>query len=592
MNSFTAFYPFGYAKDEPGINISEAMAARFGLRAGNISEAELSDAVTVATGGVNGSTMRHAEGILYRRPDGKYMLVSYSPVHGKERGYLHELHGSASTKCTPISELPNFGKLSAALERRTDGLFCIMRVIPYSEKGEVWDYRCIAEFFDNLRRTLTSSAIFWLGEKNYAVLISPDELDVLRKVIGRPLEIGGEDIRFAVAFAYISPSDSGLAAEKLAFCLKRLGAGVVGGFYKFNADDYRNYSFVKERRAELSKRLSEWAFKFEFRPVVSVKTGRAECFWVRSVSGDEFVLDCYYNGLWAELDRALLGKLISKLERGKLPVISYCIPLYSGEDNLDLVSELAELLAEKGKTLYVEIEERVPRYDAALAARVARFHKLNTKVCLSDRETKPWELPDIHRMGFDGVRVFDQTDAEIKACADFCRTYRMDCAVFGVDTEDKFIALRRMGVDFCRGDLFGAPARFPEGDIFPLPIVEYEPEDEPEESEVEKDGEPKEFNPNRYMAKAIYSRLNGVINSDPHLQPREPMEKMEGMETTDPMERLEPDGGRELEFTEREEGLGAKKKRKEITNPKKQEKRQKKEVKKGKLKKIKLEKKK
>ncbi|MBQ8388745.1 MAG: EAL domain-containing protein [Clostridia bacterium] len=593
MSSFMAFYPFGLSKDEPGINISEAMATRFGLRAGNISEAELSDAVTVATGGVNGSTMRHADGILYRRPDGKYMMVSYSPIHGKERGYIHEVHGSSSaTKCPPISELPSFGKLSAALERRADGLFCVMRVVPYSEKGEVFDYRCIAEFFDNLRRILTSPAIFWLGEKNYAVLISPDELDVLRKVIGRPLEIGGEIIRFAVAFAYISPSDSGLAAEKLAFCLKRLGAGAVGGVYKFNADDYRNYCFVKERRTELSKRLSEWAFKFEFRPVVSVKTGRAECFWVRTVSGEGFVLDCYYNGLLVELDRALLGKLISKLERGKLPVVSYCVPLYSSEDNLDLVSELAELLAEKGKTLYVELEERVSRYDAATAARVGRFRDLDAKVCLSDREIKPWELPDIHRMSFDGVRVFDQTDAEIKACADFCRTYRMDCAVFGVHTEDKFIALRRLGVDFCRGDLFGAPTKSPEGEIFPLPTVEYEPEEEPEEIEADASGEQKEFNPNKYIAKAIYSKLKGVINGDPNLKPRDPMEKMEGMESTDPTEKLEPEEGGELEFTEREEGLGAKKKRKEITDPKKQEKRQKKEVKKGKLKKIKLEKKK
>ena len=81
MSSFMAFYPFGLSKDEPGINISEAMATRFGLRAGNISEAELSDAVTVATGGVNGSTMRHADGILYRRPDGKYVMHRIVRVH-------------------------------------------------------------------------------------------------------------------------------------------------------------------------------------------------------------------------------------------------------------------------------------------------------------------------------------------------------------------------------------------------------------------------------------------------------------------------------------------------------------------------------
>ena len=589
VSSFSSFYPFGHAKGEPGLRISDAMANRFGIRAGIISERELSDTVTVATGGVNGSAMRHADGVMFRRGDGKYIMVSYSPATENERGFIHEIHGSTSAKCPPISELPNFGKLSAALARRMDGNLCIVRIVPYTQRGEVFDYCCIAELFDNLRRTLSSPAVFWLGDKNYAVFIGGDELASFRRVLATPVTFGGESISFATAFAYIPPSETGLAAEKLAFCLKRLGVGEVGCEYKFNADDYRSYCFVKERGTELSKKIADWGFKFEYRPVVSVKTGYPECFWVRTVSGEAFVLDCYYNNLLNELDRAMLGKLLSKLERGKLPVISYCVPIYGSDDNSDLLEKIVNKLRESGKTLFVELEGRAPRYDDALAARVARYAALGARVCLSDREMEVRELPDIRRMGFCGVRIFNQNDSEIRACADFCRTYRMDCAVFGVSTEEKFISIRRLGVDFCRGDLFGAPTSYPEGNIFRLPTVETEEEPEPEPAEEAESSPAAGFDPAREAAKLIYGKVKRFVETDPHLEKRDPMD---AMETVEPMEPLESKTEGGLEFTEREEGLGAKKKRKEITDPKKQEKRQKKEIKKGKLKKMKLEKKK
>lgn len=572
------YWSFGSKDNGSGVCISAAMADEFSLPRGMMSERALAEFIMCSVGGVNGIGIRYADDILFKKANGKYIAVSYAPASENAAGYIREVHHRGSKNCPPLSDLPNFEMISANVKKRAGDIFCVMHITPYIAHDAASDYRCIAEFFDNLRKKLDRPSVFWLGERDYFVAARENELDVFEDICRGEISIGRQKISFSVETAVIPPEHTKKdALEKLAFCLRKIKKGIKGEKYEFSESDFEIYQKSRRNADGVAERLSNSKLALAYLPYADVKSGYVKYFAVVP-EDSELARDCILNGCENKLDEAIIDKLTKLLESGEIPKSPYCIALCGTEIDSKKIKYAASLLADAGIQLFVEISARAARIDRSLAEKVERIEEAGAKAVIYDRNIKERELYAMQRMGFSVIKT-DLDSAALKACADLCRTYNLDCAVAGVDTDEDFIKMRRLGADVCSGAAVGAKTSDPTAVIYPQPhiLCDEEPEEKVEEE--------KEFDLTRFTVEKLYGRFGAPINDLISPKPTEQMEHMESMERTEPLdEKLR----RDLESCEFEEGIGVGKKRKKAKSVRAQKKRQKKEIKKGRLKKVKL----
>ena len=562
ISSYLAYrsggFSYGPNKNGVGVTVSEAMAKNFGLPERDISERSFDEFITASVGGVNGRKTRSGEDLLFLRHDGKYSLITYEPASAGLRGYLHEKKGKPSKECLPLSVLPNFERLCANALVRAGDLFAVARITPRENFGADYDYACIAEFFDLLRERTERPSVLWIGGRSYVIILKPEEKEIFSKICQAKIELEGRAVGLSVSTAIIPPNETSAdQVQKLAFCAYKLSRGVLGGEYIFDKSEfysYRNYS----KKSRLENEID--AVELVFLPVVSVKSGNVKYFYVMP-KDDNLPEKAIFGGMAKELDEAVIGKLSDMLLKGELPIASYCLPVFEKEPNKDMVKRIAELSKSK---LYLEIRTRVSRPEPDLEKRVRALNKSGVGTVLFDPEISCDDFSEIRRAGFGTVKIASKDRSLISACSDFCRMYVMDCAVTDVSEESDFIELRRLGVDLCEGEIFSPPTSHPEKGFFSQPHILCDIE----EQTVETDD-------------VLYAALS---SSCERLEGTEPLEKADKLTILEPTERLE--------YTE---GIGAKKKRRELKLDFAKRRRQKKEIKKGrlkKLKKLKLEKRK
>ncbi len=576
---------FGYwslvRKDKgSGVCISAAMADEFSLPRGMMSERTLAEFIMCSVGGVNGVGIRYAEDILFKKANGEYIAVSYAPITESSNGYIHEMRHRHSKKHPPLSELPNFAMISANVKKRAGDVFCVMHMTPYIALDASSDYRCIAEFFDNLRKKLDRPSVFWLGDRDYFVAVKENELDAFDEICRGETSVDRQKINFSVEMAVIPPEHTKKdALEKLAFCVRKIKKGIKGEKYEFSDSDFEIYQKSRRNADSIAKRMSYDKLALAYQPYANVKSGYVKYFAV--IPDDpELARDCILNGCENKLDEAIIDKLTKLLASGEIPKAPYCIALCGKEIDLEKIKYAASLLAGADRQLFVEISARAARIDRSLAEKVELIKSAGAVPVIYDQSMKDFEICALQRMGFSVIKT-DLDSPAIKACADFCRTYNLDCAVAGVDTDEDFIKMRRLGVDVCSGVAVGSKTSDPTAVIYPQPHILCDEEPE-EEKEVEDE---KEFDLTRFTVEKLYGRFGAPINELISPKPTELMESMDAMEKREPLkEKLR----RNLEPCEFEEGIGVGKKRKKARSVRAQKKRQKKEIKKGRLKKVKL----
>jgi hypothetical protein len=187
-------------------------------------------------------------------------------------------------------------------------------------------------------------------------------------------------------------------------------------------------------------------------------------------------------------------------------------------------------------------------------------------------------------MGFCVIFVAGQSSEELLESARFCKTYGIECGVFGVTNDNEFIKLRRLGVDLCEGEIFSGALSYPEKTFYSEPHVLVEQEADNAEPEIDRQ---EDFDLTRFAVKTVYGFCEKGIEK---WRNRATLEPLEPLELEECPEKEPPHPEEELESLERLElceGIGAKKKRKAAKTLRKEKKRQKKEIKKGKLKKTK-----
>ena len=574
VGTMTGFYSYGYRKKEPGVYINRAVAKSFGLCQGMMSEDTLCDFVMRSVGGVNGRKIRCGERLLFKKSDGSYVTVTYEPMTEGKRGYVHEHRVRTGIKGDAFTSLPNFSAISSDAERRAGDAFFAVSITPYATRGETFDYACIAEFFDALRKRIKGTSVYWIGNREYIVMISPDKAESFVSLCKEDVALDGRPVKLSISRVFLPPKDTSVdQAKKLGFCVAKLRSGMENGEYTFSSDDYKEYLSMPKGSAQ--KRAAE-AAELTFLPVISVKTGRAQYFRAE-LNDKKLAVSCFYGENSAIFGNSVMKKLTEGLLSKGLPQLSYCVPVFG----LDFdENALCELISAANGKIYLELNIRAQRYERAIIEAVRKIKKAGAIPAVFDAQMKACELSALQRMGFSVIRA--NNNNVLKDCADFCRMFRIDCAVYGVDTDDGFIAMRRVGADLCAGLSVSPYVDVPKDTAFAEPFVICE--DEEKEEPIKADNEV--FDLSRFTAEMLYlgfeEEINGLV-APKSCTPTEHLEELCGLERAKKGE---------LVPCEYEEGIGAKKKRKKAKTDKAQKKRQKKEIKQGKLKKIKLEKKK
>ena len=566
FSSKTGLYLYGKRKGEIGVYISYPLANNFDLPVGTVSERSLAEFLSVSTGGVNGRNIRRGEDLLFKKADGSYTTVTYQPIDTDRRGYVREKKAKTTNECLPLSALPNFERLSVAARFRAGDVFLVVNIHTKTDISYKTEYAVIAEFFDALRKDLKSPSVIWIGDKNYVIMISPDEEKLFFELAKRGVELDGEFFELALSCALI-PADKTTSDQtaKLAFCAVKLGHGVVRGKYIFNESEF--FEYRKYKKGEALKNEIR-GLELAFTPVLSVNSGRVKYFYAEPKDAC-LAEKALLGGEGEYFDRVLTDKLAEKISEGVQPKHGYCVRLTGGKADAPRLKRLSEIAESE---MYVQINGRIKDSESRLASLVKEYKAAGVKTVIYDPELDAAELKKLRKIGFDALRLAEFDRETAKLCADFCRMFRMECLVDGIDSEESFIEARRLGVDLCMGVLFTEASDMPSKLRYPVPVILCDEEPKKEEREGFK------ISLSRIAAGGIWGLFGGKavryyeskLAEMPH-EKAEPAEK----ETA----ACEP-----LEY---EEGLGAKKNRKEAKSDLAQKRRQKKEIKQGKLKKTK-----
>lgn len=144
-------------------------------------------------------------------------------------------------------------------------------------------------------------------------------------------------------------------------------------------------------------------------------------------------------------------------------------PSVLGDDQLrDLVEELLTLRGLPGDHLVLEITESGLLTSTATASRVLRdLASLGVKVSIDDFGTGFSSLSRLRRLPVDEIKIDrsfvgtmlhdDDDDAIVRSVVDLARNLGLSSVAEGVEDEQTYIALQRLGCDAAQGFFIAAP---------------------------------------------------------------------------------------------------------------------------------------
>ena len=214
-----------------------------------------------------------------------------------------------------------------------------------------------------------------------------------------------------------------------------------------------------------------------FQPVVSATTGAVdyyECLLrLRDASGaflaaGEFIQEIEQYGYIRLIDRYILDKVLVEAARHPGVTFGFNISALTTADRPWLRSLLARLRANPGlaRQLVIEITETAALYDIEESARfVNALRRAGCRVALDDFGAGHTSLQHLQSLAVDMVKVDrsfirdittnNQSQVFVRHLLGLAKGFGFSTIAEGVETEDEAEILRREGVGFLQGHLYG-----------------------------------------------------------------------------------------------------------------------------------------
>jgi diguanylate cyclase (GGDEF)-like protein len=251
-----------------------------------------------------------------------------------------------------------------------------------------------------------------------------------------------------------------------------------------SSDDQRD----RERRhaaigEAVQAALRQDRVSFAFQPVLSAKTGEVdyyECLLrLRDAGGQfltasDFIQEIERFGYIRHIDRHILNKVLTAADRNPGITFGFNISALTTADRPWLRSLTARLRGnpELARRLVIEITETAALYDIEESARfVNALRRAGCRVALDDFGAGHTSLQHLQSLSVDMVKIdrafvsgiASNTESQVflRHLLGLAESFGFRTIAEGVETEDEAEILRREGVDFLQGHLYGVAALDP-----------------------------------------------------------------------------------------------------------------------------------
>ena len=339
-----------------------------------------------------------------------------------------------------------------------------------------------------------------LGGDEFAVLIEdldgrdPGALaERLLHELRQPMPLAGRDIRCTASIGVAGTDASGgeISGEELLrnadlamYAAKRQGRNA---YALFEPGMYATVLNEAQLRREMETALAEEQFIVHYQPVVDLPTQRltgveALVRWRhpdRGLIGPQHFIDhAEESGLIVPLGRWVLRQACRQLARWQRDTpaahglkMNVNLSVRQFQD-AGLVDDVREALAETGidpACITLEITESMLLQDLDAATDTLHaLRGLGVRLAIDDFGTGysslnylkrlPVDILKIDRAFITQVAVDDEDKALVDAVVNLGQALRLQTVAEGIETDDQWAALRRLGCDYGQGFLFGRPA--------------------------------------------------------------------------------------------------------------------------------------
>jgi PAS domain S-box-containing protein len=334
-----------------------------------------------------------------------------------------------------------------------------------------------------LRAESLGDAAAELGEDRYAILRRPgDGPEVVAKRLSRIL---GASLTPKVSTYPVDPGDDPARMMRaLRFAIDNfISAGAVSGKAASLSEVLDMSLQETAARAEsFEAMVRERRFELMFQPVVALSDrsvhhhevlvrfdGEESPFAVIRMAEE---LDIIEN-----LDRAIADEAAKRLRADKTKKLRLAVNVsgrtITSPGFLKMVQRLAEGGDLAGRLMF-EVTESAVIEDLTIAQKhVQALQALGFKVCIDDFGAGAASLGYLKQLSVDVVKIdgayvrdlaeSGRDDAMIRHLVGLCHELNVTTVAEMVETQDVAEILRRAGVDYAQGWLYGAPSREPEG---------------------------------------------------------------------------------------------------------------------------------
>ncbi|MGK5682164.1 putative bifunctional diguanylate cyclase/phosphodiesterase [Actinoplanes sp. URMC 104] len=348
-----------------------------------------------------------------------------------------------------------------------------------------------ARLRDNVR---PGDTLARLGGDEFAVLIEdldgrdPGALaDRLLRELRQPMRLGSRDIRCTASIGVADSRDlSGPAGEELLrnadlamYAAKRQGRNA---YALFDPGMYASLVNEAQVRTEMEAALAGEQFVVHYQPVVDLPTQRvtgveALVRWQHPERGllapQHFIDTAEESGLIVPLGRWVLQESCRQLARWNQAGLRMNINLSARQfQDAHLVADVRDALATSGvdpACITLELTESMLLQDIDAATETLHaLRRLGVRLAIDDFGTGYSSLNYLKRLPVDILKIDRAfitqvaTDAEDKALVDAVvslgQALQLQTVAEGIETDDQWATLRRLGCDYGQGYLFGRPA--------------------------------------------------------------------------------------------------------------------------------------
>lgn len=235
--------------------------------------------------------------------------------------------------------------------------------------------------------------------------------------------------------------------------------------------------------ASLDKAIEKDWLRVYYQPIVEVSTRKVAEYealsrWVDPEFGfltpDQFVVPLEAARMTCKMDLNILrlfGRDVKRLRKENRAVfpISFNISRTDLESGIDLFGAIEEAMRQAGlprELVHVEItESALNGSSTAMADAIRRFHELGLEVWMDDFGSGYSSLNVLKDYDFDVIKIdmqfmstFDERSRSIvRSVCEMARSLGIRTVAEGVETEEQFAFLERIGCTYAQGFLFSKP---------------------------------------------------------------------------------------------------------------------------------------